>query len=254
MSVARFWADASCPPVVTIDCGDTTIPVLNPSLWSPEGVAAFIGRDLEVWLPACTELEDQAILELLSSLTVEDVECLCAAVEDATGQTAEDMEGVLNAVETWGTELAADFQRFYGRDLRDLWRDGGISYATARAMIKHLPPESAFVTARRDLLEREDFERASSGVPEGWGVWSHTDELLAGVAERLDGVICAIGSVHGANPQQPERIRRPGVGYSTRELREHRAAVDALIAYAVANDGAAPPGWVPAETVTQQPN
>lgn len=80
-------------------------------------------------------------------------------------------------------------------------------------MLKHLPPESAYLTAFRESLTVE--ERAKLPKPTGHGPWSNAELLLANVVDGLNWLAwqqAAINRKKGASPPpKPEPVPRPGV-------------------------------------------
>ncbi len=100
-------------------------------------------------------------------------------------------------------------------DLRDLYRpDGGASRLTWRrlqVLIDALPPESATKTAVRDSTPADVVEALASHTPDGHGPWSHTDLLLAVVADQLAWLTYAVYHSRGGKPKKPEPYPRPGV-------------------------------------------
>jgi hypothetical protein len=84
--------------------------------------------------------------------------------------------------------LEADFQRFYGLDLRmELWGPKPIGARRLASLIRGLPPDSAL-------------HRALD--PDGWA-WGNVEELMAVLVEMF----------HSANTPKgtkPLKIRRPG--------------------------------------------
>lgn len=102
-------------------------------------------------------------------------------------------------------------------------------------------------TEIRDGMTLEQWESVPAGTP-AWGSWSHTDHLLALVADRLSVVQWTLVTVHsdkGKAPKAPEPIPRPGIGKGPLgaaaeiERRESLLAVAALKARERAN-GAEP--------------
>ena len=114
-----------------------------------------------------------------------------------------------------------------------------------RVLVDGLPPESMTKTAIRDTLTSEDFENAPA--PLGWGAWSRTDELLAVLADRVSWLIHATYAVNNGKPDEPEPIRRPGVGKSAAEIRalrrQQQISAAHLVYLAEHNGAAPPPGW-----------
>lgn len=84
-----------------------------------------------------------------------------------------------------------------------------------RVLIERLPPESATMTALRNGLSAEEYEKqARNGKPEE-GRWSMAEQLLAGITDALRELqyilVVANSDGKGRKPRRPEPIRRPGV-------------------------------------------
>lgn len=74
----------------------------------------------------------------------------------------------------------------------------------------HLPPESSTKSAIRDGMSDEQLDAIPD--PDGHGRWSHTELLLAAVADALNVLVWQNGRIHGkSKADPPEPIRRPGV-------------------------------------------
>lgn len=103
-------------------------------------------------------------------------------------------------------------------DLRDLWRPGGgttrLTYRQVASWLERLPGEGAYKTALRDSLTDEQLLELSKRERHGHGPWSHTDLLLAHLADLLNWVIyvvLAVNSAKGKKPKQPKPYPRPGI-------------------------------------------
>ena len=239
MGVAALIADATCPDVVDITLAGVVVPVLNPSLWPPGGVAALAAGDTGTWAVLCTADDGASWLE--ADPTRSELAGFFAGIEAATGQSMQGIADVAAFIGDHPADLTSDLQRWYGVDLRDLWR-GHLSYRQVQAFIDGLPPESATKTRIRDQMTAEDF--ASAPDPDGWGPWSKTEELLAVLIDRVRALEYVTLAVNGAKPAAPEPVRRPGVGMTGRERRINDAITAAVIAYTREHNGAAPPpGW-----------
>ncbi|MET9728682.1 hypothetical protein [Streptomyces zaomyceticus] len=110
-----------------------------------------------------------------------------------------------------------------------------------RVLIQNLPPESATMTALRNDLTAEDYERqARNGKPEE-GRWSMAEQLLAGVTDALREIqyilVVANSDGKGRKPRRPEPIRRPGV--APKQQREQMTEVAAERLFQLINGGAA---------------
>lgn len=72
------------------------------------------------------------------------------------------------------------------------------------------------MTALRNAMSAEDFEKQSQdGEPEK-GRWSQQEQLLAGISDALRDLqyitVVANSDGKGRRPKRPEPMRRPGVG------------------------------------------
>jgi hypothetical protein len=121
-----------------------------------------------------------------------------------------------------------------------------LTWRRLRVLLDGLPPESATKTAIRDGMSLEQWE--SLPTSQAWGAWSHTDHLMATVADRLAWVqwtLVALKSEKGKAPKPPEPLPRPGVGggpmaaLAAKERTEHIRAIALLKARERAH-GAAP--------------
>lgn len=91
-----------------------------------------------------------------------------------------------------------------------------MTWRQLRVLIQHLPPESATMTALRNAMTAEEYEKQSRrGKPEE-GRWSMEEQLLAGITDslrRLEYILIAVNhDGKGRKPRRPEPMRRPGVG------------------------------------------
>jgi len=100
-------------------------------------------------------------------------------VERALRCDAGGIAGLVRLLTEYGEAVEADLQRFYGVDLRDLWRPGGsLTWRRLRALVVSLPVESALSAA---LPDRD----ADDDTPAPRPRWSHTDHLLADVFDAV---------------------------------------------------------------------
>lgn len=85
-----------------------------------------------------------------------------------------------------------------------------MSWRRLRVVLDNLPVESAFVTAIRESMTAEDWQRLDkrSGGAVRFGPWSQTEMLLAEVCDRL-GQLAWMQS-DGSTPP-PDPYPRPGV-------------------------------------------
>ncbi|MET9147300.1 hypothetical protein [Streptomyces sp. NPDC004042] len=88
-------------------------------------------------------------------------------------------------------------QRYYGTDLRDLFRPGsGLTWRRLRALVVNLPSDSALA-------------RTISGPD---AVWTLETQLLAAVHDRLSEANWQRGNAGSKSPsRRPQPIPRPGV-------------------------------------------
>ncbi|MEU5642125.1 hypothetical protein [Streptomyces milbemycinicus] len=95
--------------------------------------------------------------------------------------------------------LEADLLRYYGVDLLD-WHRETLSSRRLSVLVRHLPPDSAFVRARE-------------GEAAEWGL---TDHLLAAVIDHLAIANWMYASVnrdeYADPPEAPVPVPRPGAG------------------------------------------
>ncbi|WP_346176789.1 hypothetical protein [Streptomyces cuspidosporus] len=98
--------------------------------------------------------------------------------------------------------LEADLLRYYGVDLLD-WHRGALSSRRLAVLVRHLPPDSAFVRARE-------------GEAAEWGL---TDHLLAAVVDHLAIANWMFASVnrdeYADPPETPVPVPRPAAGTAT---------------------------------------
>lgn len=110
-------------------------------------------------------------------------------------------------------------QRYYGTDLRDLFRPGsGLTWRRLRALVVNLPPDSAL-------------GRSISGPD---SVWTLETQLLAALHDRLSEANWQRGNAGAKSPsRRPQPIPRPGVesgriggtDQDPREVAEYLAAL-----------------------------
>jgi len=101
--------------------------------------------------------------------------------------------------------MAADFRRFYNIDIHDLVT-GRLSPRYALALLEHLPPDSAFMTALR-------------GGPE-WLGWDRNSDILAHVYDAIQHLTWIYASANSKKkPKQPEPFPRPGAEKAKKEKR-----------------------------------
>jgi hypothetical protein len=122
--------------------------------------------------------------------------------------------------------VEADLQRYYGIDLRDLWR-GGLSLRRVRVLLDHLPSESHWATMLRAHAPAKPMSKPDmSAVP-----WSTTHELLATLVDSTREVAWTLTAVNAKKkPKPPAPFPRPGVKPRRRPISpENRARIQGWI-------------------------
>lgn len=112
---------------------------------------------------------------------------------DSAGGSAE----LARLIDKCGECILADFQHYYGLDLRDVLRPGaGLSSRRALALVRQLPPESATVAALRGGAEFR-----------GWGPDRYLmARLIDAVKENTHAFISANSK---KKPKAPKPVERP---------------------------------------------
>lgn len=115
-------------------------------------------------------------------------------------------------VSAHGEALEADLTPL-GIDLGDLRRRGGfLTWRKLGVLIKHLPPESATMTALRNAVPAELLARESADADPGRAPWSHTQMLVAAQLDTLRLILHVLIAANGGKPGEPPApIRRPGI-------------------------------------------
>lgn len=111
-------------------------------------------------------------------------------------------------------EIEADFHRYYGLDILDLYRSGGgISLRKVDVLVRHLPPESATVTAIRNTITPEIAEQQAQNSNPEQGPWSFMEMLLASLIDEIRNYKWMYLSAHSERDPgpPPEPMPRPGV-------------------------------------------
>lgn len=118
--------------------------------------------------------------------------------------------GVAAILDRHGDAVEADLAASYGVNVCGLYT-GELTYRRAAVLIAHLPPQSATKTIVRDSLT--DAEQAAlSGDGEGHGAWSHSDLLLATIADAVHVLVWQQSQIHGKKrARAPKPIPRPGI-------------------------------------------
>lgn len=121
---------------------------------------------------------------------------------------------LLAALETHGEAIEADFQRYYGVAVTDVFA-GRMTWRRFRVLLAQLPADSATT-------------RAATDGPEPW---TTTEHLLAGI---FDAEMAALWQRAGGKGRRPRPLERPGqakartrrLGHTTRSPAEVRAYLD----------------------------
>lgn len=117
-----------------------------------------------------------------------------------------------------------------------------MSWRRLRVVLDHLPPESAYLTAVREAMTPEDWQRLDepSTAPEGYGPWSQTDLLLA---DLRDWVARLTWMSSDGKTSAPPPYPRPGVDLSN--VRGITPDVEAYLREVERLHGAHPTDWRP---------
>lgn len=87
-----------------------------------------------------------------------------------------------------------------------------MTYRRLRVLLDGLPAESAYVTAVRDSLTPQQRASLTQRARAGHGAWSHTDLLLALLADLMAENTWTLAAVNSKRaPKRPQPIPRPGV-------------------------------------------
>lgn len=97
----------------------------------------------------------------------------------------------------------------------------GLTWRLLKDLVDHLPPESACKTAAREELTPA--ELAALPAPAGHGPWSHSEQLLAAIVDKLGWVVYGLYHSQGGRPGKPKPIPRPGVGKTATPLSPEKA-------------------------------
>lgn len=111
-----------------------------------------------------------------------------------------------------GEALEADLAPL-GMDLGGLRRRGGfLTWRKLGVLIRHLPPESATMTALRNAMPPELLKSESDEADPGRAPWSHTQMLEAAQLDTLRLILHVLIAANGGKPgEPPPPTRRPGV-------------------------------------------
>ncbi len=111
--------------------------------------------------------------------------------------------GLARLLREHGEAIEADLARFYGVDLRDLWR-GRLTWRRLLALIRGLPADSALA-------------RAQAGPDAAWGL---TEHLLARLVDEIAWLTWLTANRDlkpGKRSRMPEPVPRPGVARKQRQ-------------------------------------
>lgn len=138
--------------------------------------------------------------------------------------------GLAALLRAHGEALEADLAD-RGYDLRDLWRRGGrLTWRLLGVIYRHLPPESATMTALRNATPAAELERAAEDVDPAEGRWSQDQMLAAASLDTLRQILHALYATRGANVGlPPPPTPRPGVAGTKKRKRltlEQRRLID----------------------------
>jgi hypothetical protein len=119
-------------------------------------------------------------------------------------------------------------------------------------LVDKLPPDSVTKTEIRDGMTVEEWEALPQAA--SWGQWSHLEQLVATVADRVSWLDWTLRAVNAAKPGDvppaPEPIPRPGVGrgplgaVAAKERRDHLGRVARLKAIQALGGGEPTPDQV----------
>jgi hypothetical protein len=121
---------------------------------------------------------------------------------------------LLAALETHGEAIEADFQRYYGVAVTDVFA-GRMTWRRFRVLLSQLPADSATTRAATDGAEQ----------------WTTGEHLLAGI---FDAEMAALWQRAGGKGRRPRPLERPGqakartrrLGHTNRSPAEVRAYLD----------------------------
>lgn len=105
--------------------------------------------------------------------------------------------------------VEADLQRWYGIDLRDLWR-GRMSYRRLWVLLNRLPQESWTQTILRDRTP-DDALVAPARDEQRFGPWALDNYQLASVLDAIRHLEFTLARVNGNEWPPPDPTPRPGV-------------------------------------------
>jgi hypothetical protein len=118
-----------------------------------------------------------------------------------------------------------------GLDLRDLWRTGGrLTWRLLGVVYRHLPPQSATMTALRKTIPADVLTSQSSDADPAAAPWSHDQMLAASQLDVLRLILHVLLAANGGNPGKPPApTARPGVAGAKKPRRltaEQRRLLD----------------------------
>ncbi|HCA85775.1 MAG TPA: hypothetical protein DEQ61_09910 [Streptomyces sp.] len=116
-----------------------------------------------------------------------------------------------------------------------------MTWRRLRVLIQHLPPESHTMTALRNALPADEYERQAEGGEPERGRWSVEMQMLAGITDslrRLEYILLvANSSGKGPKVKKPEPMRRPGVSGAAKKSALTEQSANTL--FQLINGGAA---------------
>jgi hypothetical protein len=124
-------------------------------------------------------------------------------------------------------------------ELTALW-SGGLSWRRLAVLIKHLPAESATMTALRNAAPVEQLKESAAVAD--YGSWSQTDMLLAELIDIASWLRWTKTKDAEKNQNQPGPYPRPGVNRKPRPALNTKV-ID-LLEFVRKNNGAAPTGYI----------
>lgn len=112
------------------------------------------------------------------------------------GRSAGGTFGLCRLLSEHGEAIESDLQRYYGTDIRDLYRPGSdLTWRRLRVLVAYLPADSALA-------------RSMAGEDAGWSLETH---LLAALHDRLAEANWQRGNTGAKTPtRRPTPIPRPG--------------------------------------------
>lgn len=137
-------------------------------------------------------------------------------------------------LDRYGGEIRADLRRYYGVDLLDVFRDGGMTPDACYDLIAHLPRESAFHSALAgDDEAAELFPPPAEPGPPSLAEFPPVVEALAKVHDLLAALVSVQVARGGGQPPKIAPYPRPVTAAERAakraRLARHRAIVARLL-------------------------